>query len=410
MTEQSKNYTLKPYSFDFFCLAGEASGDLHGANLIHSLKKNNPSLSFVGVGGKKMKAEGLVSISDIDVFKVMGFTDVLKSYPSLRREFFKISSFILETPPKSVILIDYPGFNLRLAKELRKKGYQGKIIHYICPSVWAWKKKRINQMSRDLDLLICLYPFEASYFSHTSLSTKYFGNPLTDSISNYPYKKDWWKKFWKKTPQQLIALFPGSRNKEIASNLPTQLKALELLYKNDISSPLAISYTEPHHLEQIKQILNQTSLSSLIQTPIAFISSKYNYELMKQAHLALATSGTVTLELALHHTPTIATYHISTINRWLAKYLFRISLPFYCIVNLLAKKEVFPEWISKTLNPKLIYQDILSLYSEESKRSLCLESCKSIWILLKGENIHQNIAKAIEKEVEVDLERKIKSL
>ena len=190
-----------------FIFAGEQSGDLHGSHLMRALKKEIPGCRFSGVAGPAMRVEGIESIFSMEKFAVMGFTDVIKAFPSLYKQFYQIRDYILTQKPDGVIFVDYPGFNLRMAKALRKKGYTGKLVHYICPSVWAWGKKRIDHMANSLDLLLTIYPFEADSFSHSSLPVKYIGNPLQEYISSYSYKNDWLDKLAIKAPS-IISIFP----------------------------------------------------------------------------------------------------------------------------------------------------------------------------------------------------------
>ena len=166
-----------PRQIDLFIFAGESSGDLLGSRLLSALYKHNPNLNIVGVGGPKMRAAGMECIMQTEAFEVMGFIDVFLALPSLIKKFYKVAKAILCSNPKAVLFIDYPGFNLALASYLRKKGYRNQLIHYVAPSVWAWGKKRIPKMAQTLDLLLTIFPFEATYFAHTPLAVHYVGHP-----------------------------------------------------------------------------------------------------------------------------------------------------------------------------------------------------------------------------------------
>jgi len=187
---------------DLFIVAGEASGDQLGEDLLQALKPSQ--LKIMGIGGPKMRAAGMETIFPMENLQVMGFIDVLFALPHLIRYFNKTVDAILKTRPKAVVTIDYPGFNLRLARTLRKKGFKGKICHYVCPSVWAWGKKRIGLMAKNLDLLLSILPFEQPLFAKTNLTVEYVGHPLVQKIS-----------VQENPDLQLIAFFPGSRTKEI---------------------------------------------------------------------------------------------------------------------------------------------------------------------------------------------------
>ncbi|MGK5594739.1 MAG: lipid-A-disaccharide synthase [Parachlamydiaceae bacterium] len=340
---------------DLFIFAGEASGDLHGCHLLHHLFSLRPSLKVVGVGGSKMRSTSMSCLMPMESFQVMGFTDVLFALPHLVKQFYRIRNFILKNQPKAVVLIDYPGFNLRLAKHLRKKGFTNKIVHYIAPTVWAWGKERIQTMSQTLDLLLTIFPFEKHFFDqHSSLNTKYVGNPLISQLKNHTYHPHWQKELG--LTGHLLALFPGSRKGDIERNLPLQIQAAQILLQKFPELKIAISCAHPHLRPLIEQCIRQSSCS---QTTL--VSDKYTYDLMKAASLAFSKSGTATLELALHGCPTVVTYELSRLNYLLAKYLFKINLPFYCIANILLKEKLFPEVIGFQLDPKELANEAVPL-------------------------------------------------
>ena len=178
-------------SMRLFIFAGEVSGDSHGASLVKALKEKKPNIVITGVAGPKLRKEGITGPLVMENFEVMGFTDVILSLPRLIKQFYVTRNYILKENPDAVILIDYPGFNLRMAKALREKKYQGKIIQYISPSVWAWGSHRIIQMEKTLDLLMTIYPFEGAFFSHTSLKVNYVGSPVKEQLSHYKYNDHW---------------------------------------------------------------------------------------------------------------------------------------------------------------------------------------------------------------------------
>ena len=160
-------------SSDLFIFVGEKSADLHGEKILQALKQLDPALHISGVAGPRMRKVGIECILPMEDFQVMGFIDVFLALPKLVRQFYFVADQILSSNPKAVLFIDYPGFNLRMAKHLRKKGYKGKLCHYICPSVWAWGKKRIPLMAKHLDLLLTILPFEKNYFADTDLQVAY---------------------------------------------------------------------------------------------------------------------------------------------------------------------------------------------------------------------------------------------
>lgn len=374
----------------FFIFAGENSGDLHGSHLIRALKSKFPSINLVGVGGPAMRAEGLHCLLNTEEFQVMGFSDVLKALPKLCKHFYTICQAILNLNPEGVILIDYPGFNLRLAKRLRKKGYRGKIIQYICPTIWAHGKQRIRTMAESLDLLLTILPFEPKYFLETSLKVAYVGHPLVNIIDSSVYHPNWTERVGIPKEQPLIAIFPGSRIGEIQRNLPLQLEAARLLKNKYPEVCFGLSYTHEELLPLMHRVITETQLGDVYLVPKAL-----NYDLMHHCHTALAKSGTVTLELALHQRPSLITYKLTKLNYWMAKYILKLRLPHYCLVNILAEKEVFPELIDQYISAHQLFQKLESLYKEKNTRDFIHQECLHVRQKLGKMNAHIAAVEAI---------------
>ena len=337
-------------------LTGEQSGDQLGAKLINQL--NYPCF---GMGGPLMEKAGCELVEH--PLHVMGFIDVAKALPKLLKQFKRVESEILKRSPKAVITIDNPDFNFVVAKRLRKKGYRGKLIHMVSPSVWAWRPKRVYTLAKHLDHLLTILPFEKPYYDKTTLDVTYIGHPLVAASLDY-----------KQTPLNLkkntIALFPGSRKQEIIANLPLQLAAAK-------NRPIAVSLARPE-------------LASLIKsyTDAPQIPSEKRYDLMQQASGALATSGTIVLELALFATPTVVTYKLSPLNYFLARTFFKIHLPYYTLPNLICEREIFPELIHK----KIASKDIQMMLNRLLKQpQICIDACR---ILKEKLNIGDSSEKA----------------
>lgn len=345
---------------DLFIVAGEKSGDLHGEKLIEALLHQNPSLQMSGIGGPLMRKYPFDCLFPMEDLQVMGFVDVFLALPKLYSLFYKTANAILATKPKIVITIDYPGFNLRLHRYLKKKGFEGKLVHFICPSVWAWGKKRIPLMAKTLDLLLCILPFEPELFKNTPLKSVFVGHPLCSRISSYTYKPLSFPK-----GKKIISLFPGSRQKEIQKNLPLLLEACKKLEQEHSSLHFALSVSEERFFPLIQNIVAQRGISNL-----SFVPSSSAYDLMKMSDLALAKSGTVTLELAIHTVPTVVFYAVSKLDRWIAYDLLRIRLPFYCLVNIIAGKQVFPELIGPNFTEKRLLAEAKLLMQPEKKEEI----------------------------------------
>lgn len=378
---------------NIFIFAGEMSGDLHGARLMSALTAKNPAIKFQGVAGPKMREVGLTRVLDMEQFQVMGFSDVLKSLPRLYFQFHRLKRAVLESNPEAVILIDYPGFNLRFARTLRKKGFKGKIIQYISPSVWAHGKGRIKTMSDNLDLLLTIYPFENQYFLHTSMMVEYIGNPLAANIQSHQDDPDWACRLGIPDSNHLIGVFPGSRRSEVKNNLSNQLRAAEAFKQQHPETVFAISVAHNDLYPLIRQSIFESDL--LLNQDIFLVSSNYRYELMRRCRTAIAKSGTVTLELALHNVPTVVTYRLTSFNRFVAKYLLRLKLPFYCIVNILAQKQVFPELIEKKMTTENLLHELTLLHNDPVTRKSIKDECELIQKSLGSSQPHQKAAMTV---------------
>lgn len=348
---------------DLFLVVGEASGDRLGADLLTALFKKRPHLRVSAIAGPLMRAYPIDCPFPMEELQVMGFIDVLLAFPRLRRLFYTTLETIEGLQPRVVITIDYPGFNLRLTQHLKKRGFRGKLVHYVCPSVWAWGKKRIPLMARTLDLLLSILPFESKLFAETSLRTLFIGNPIAERIRNHCYKA-------RVAEGPLIALFPGSRAHEITRNLPLMLRAC----KATPDLPVALSIANPNLIPLIQKILK---IEQWEADKLLWVEADRTYELMKQAHLAIAKSGTVTLELALHHTPTVVIYAISKLDYFIAYYLLRIKLPFYALPNLIAEKQVFAELIGPHLTQSRLNAEVKTLLDPHT-RSTLQEQCQDL--------------------------------
>lgn len=370
---------------DLFLFCGEPSGDLHAESLLNQLKEKNPALKVFGVAGPRMRAQGVQSILAMEELQVMGFIDVFCALPKILRIFYQVAQTILKLQPKMVLTIDYPGFSLRLHRYLKKKGFTGKVVHFICPSVWAWGKHRIAFMEKYLDHLFTILPFESEIFQ--TLPAQYVGHPLISRMQSYNYQN-----LDLPNNKQIIALFPGSRSKEIARNLPIYLDACSHLCANNPTLHIALSIAQPKFHSQILSILQKKAW----KRPITFVASAQTYELMQQAHFAIAKSGTVTLELALHCVPTVVTYGLSKLDLIIARDVLRIRLPFYCLVNIIVNEEVFPELIGPYFTKTSLLSHIHCLtdnyevYQKKCKQVLnrigtvntAKEVCKQIYLML----------------------------
>lgn len=380
-----------PSTKHYCIVAGEMSGDNHAAALVAALRHRDPTATFSGVAGPAMRRHGVDAIATTEELSVMGFTDVFWAIPRLITTFRLLRSAILKTQPSAVIMVDYPGFNLRLAASLRRYGYRSPLIHYISPTVWAWGRRRLTTMSATLDLLMVIYPFEKECFKDSSLRVEYVGNPTAEALTIAPREPQWRSSLGIPESSQLLGLFPGSRVAEISRNLPLLLDA-----SRGLGYPIAISAADTTCASAIDAIVNDKGLQAgkdlfIVPRSLAYV------DLLDSCRAAIAKSGTVTLELALRRCPTVVTYLLTTLNRFIARYLLRLNLPHYCIVNILAGRELFPELIVEPPTPHTIRSALLPLLVDGEERRRCLLGCEELHQLLATSSAAATAASLVEE-------------
>jgi lipid-A-disaccharide synthase len=322
-------------------LAGEASGDLHGFHLMGALRKLAPHLSFRGVGGPKMEKAGLLSIVNFQRLAVMGFLEVIKDLFFFIKTKKIIINDIKLHRPKKIILIDYPGFNLALAKEI-KKHLDIPVLFYVSPQVWAWKEKRIKKIKKYIDKLIVIFPFEVSWFKQRGVDVEYFGHPLID-LRNAPLMK-------KKEPSLFtVGLFTGSREQEIEHHLPLLEETIALLRKTNSKIRFVVCLAPGINIKKMEPLQKLRGVEITADSRAALCCSS----------VAIVASGTATLECALSNTPFVVIYKTSLISWLLAKYL--IAVDYVCIVNILANKKVVEELLQNEATPQNVVVAVLNL-------------------------------------------------
>lgn len=366
--------------YDLFIFAGEDSSDLLGQNLIKELLKINPNLKILAVAGPLMRGLKIDILMKMEDFHVMGFIDVFFALFRLIKNFFFLRKKILKFNPKACVFIDYPDFNLRLEKSLRKKGYKNKLIHYVSPSVWAWRKKRANFMAKYLDLLITIFPFEKKHFSKTTLKVNYIGHPLANNINTYKDKREY------------IGIFPGSRKKEIIRNLPIQLDACKKLLIDNNNLKFALSTSSDLALQLFKE-------SKLDSKNFVFFTRDKNLEYMNKMKVAMATSGTINLELALNKVLCVVNFAIKPIDLFIAQKILKINLPFYCIVNIILEKEFFLELYGPNLTVNSLYRGIKNFYLNENLQKKSSPIFEKLFQSLNNKNPNQNAASIILEKI-----------
>jgi lipid-A-disaccharide synthase len=336
-------------------IAGEASGDLHGSLLIKELKKLNSETEFFGIGGKFMKKEGFNAIYDLSSEAIVGFWEVLKKIFFFKKIFKGCVKLIKKENPVAIILIDFPGFNLRFAKEAKK--LNKKVIYYISPQVWAWGKGRIKLIKRYIDKMIVFFKFEEELYKKYGMDVEFVGHPLLEIVKPTDVKENLIEKFEIPSYKKTIALLPGSRTGEIKKHLPILINVAEILdEKGDYQ--FLLSQTKNISEEIYKQYLNKTNFS------IKIIKDN-PYDCIEVSDFVLVSSGTATLETAILEKPMIIIYKTSFLNWLLIKP--QIKIPYIGLVNVVAEKKIAPEFVQFNAKAKNIAEEVLRIINDRVK-------------------------------------------
>ena len=358
----------------YYIIAGEASGDLHGSNLIKELQQLDDNAAVRCWGGDKMEAVGATLVKHYSELAFMGFIEVVKNLRTIFRNLAFCKQDILAYQPDVIILIDYPGFNLRIAEWAKQLGI--KVIYYISPQVWAWKESRVKAIKRHVDKMLVILPFEKSFYKKWNYQVEYVGHPLVEVINNFVQGEPLFKN------KKVIAMLPGSRKQEILIKLPIMLQASQ--------------HFQDYHFVVAKAPGVEENFYNELLAPYTNVSSVVNqtYQLLSEAKAALVTSGTATLETALFNVPEVICYKGSSISYQIAKRLIKIK--YICLVNLIMDKEVVKELIQDELTAANIVKELTELLSNTARQKQLQDDYAALKNLLSsGGNASANAAKSI---------------
>lgn len=359
-----------------FIIAGEDSGDLHGAKLMKEIKEVRPGTTFFGIGGNRMKSEGIQLTEHINQLNVIGFLEVLKNYKKIKKIFDKTLLDIKKLNPDKIILIDYPGFNLRLAKKLSKLNFH--ITYFILPQVWAWKESRLKTLKNNCDRLIGIIPFEKPWYKERDVKIHYAGHPLSELNKNYYEKNSFYKKHNIPKDNKLIALLPGSRKSEIQKHWPIFKKTIASLQAQN--NRLTFLLIEGQNVE--------------INCDKEIIKIKDNqYEAISCSDVAIVCSGTATLEVAMLKCPMLVCYKTSSITWLLVQLLSKVK--YVSLVNLIAEEKIVDEFLQKNMNAKNLSSGVLSLLDPAVSKKMKEKYNMLINILDNNKNVYKEAAKYI---------------
>jgi lipid-A-disaccharide synthase len=351
----------------YYLIAGERSGDLHGANLLKGIKENDPDAVFRGWGGDLMQAEGMELVTHYKDTAFMGFLEVALNLHKISGFLKKCKKDILQYRPDVIILIDYPGFNLRIASFAKQNGL--KVFYYISPKVWAWNQKRALKIKKNVDRMFVIFSFEIDFYKKYDYKVDYVGNPLMDAISAFTPNADFKKNNNLIDDKPVIALLPGSRKQEI-------IGMLDLM--------LAVQPHFPDHQFVVAGVKNLPSslYDKYVTAGSAVIVYESTYDLLSIADAALVTSGTATLETALLNVPEVVCYKTSGFSYAIAKRL--ISVRFISLVNLIMDKEVVRELIQDELNEINIREELTAILPGGQKRAVQLADYAKLQEIVGG--------------------------
>jgi lipid-A-disaccharide synthase len=365
----------------YYIIAGEASGDLHGSNLMKGLKMVDPKADFRFWGGDLMQKQGGKLVKHYKETAIMGFAEVLMNLGKIKGFFKECKADIKSYQPDVLILIDYPGFNLRMAEFAKSFGL--KTYYYISPKIWAWKESRIKKIKAFVDKMFVIFPFEVDYFKKHNYPVDYAGNPLLDAVQEKIDEKGSYDDFIQQNNLEnkpIIGILAGSRKQEIDRNLGVMLEIIPH-YKDYQFVIAAAPSIEPHYYTKfiedhnVKVVFNQT------------------YETLKQSTAALVTSGTATLETALFNVPQVVCYRAGNLSYFIAKQF--VQLDYISLVNLIMDSEVVKELIQFDMNPKMVKKELDKILFDTPNRERMLNDYQKLREVLGGTGASERVAQLI---------------
>lgn len=365
-----------------YVVAGELSGDAHGAGLLEALVGLSPGVEIRGVGGPKMAAVAGEGLNDwVEDAAVMGVWEVLKRYGWFKKRFYEMLAALKEFQPDVLLLIDYPGFNLRFAEAVRRECPATRIVYYISPQVWAWNKKRVPKMVRLLDEMLCLFPFEQPIFANAGLKTTFVGHPLVDELEVERLRGV-------RRDDRLVGLFPGSREREVARLFPMMVEAAKRLAAKDAGLKFEVPAASERLGEQIRGLLAAARAENLVAVHVG-----RSHSLMQRACCAVIASGTATLEAAYYGLPYCLVYRMAPLTYVTAKAVVKIKR--IGLVNILAGDEVVTELIQEDAEPGAVSRILAEFLESPEKRDALRVRLADTCAMLGGPGAHERAARAV---------------
>jgi len=365
--------------------AGEASSDRYAAMLVEELRRVWPDARFFGCAGPRMRAAGVEPVIEAESLAVVGLVEVIAHLPRIWGEYRKLVGAAQKIRPQLAILTDSPDFHLRVARRLKKLGVP--VVYLIAPQVWAWRKGRIPLMRRTISRLLCIFPFEEAFFRKNGIAAEYIGHPLAGQVRPMLQKSEFFRKHRLAPNRQLVTVLPGSRKGEAARHLPALVEAVERIYRQQAT----------HFLLPASETTGAAFFRERIgRAPIQVIEGE-TWEAIAHADLALAASGTVTIEAALAGTPMITFYKVNAVSWLLGRLLVRV--PFYSMVNLVAERAIVPELMQNRMTGKELAANALWLLQDDAARGRMRQDLAEVARRLAGDGRAMAKAAALVEEL-----------
>lgn len=365
-------------------IAGEASGDLHGSNLVKALKEQDPSIAVYGVGSRRMREAGVTMLADASEISVVGATEVLTHIVAIYSVYAKLKRFLREERPDLLVLIDFPDFNILTGKAAKKLSIP--VLYYISPQVWAWRKGRVKTIAKIVETILVVFPFEVELYRATGVDVRFVGHPLADVVDS-PYSRDEARKqLGLAQDRRTIAILPGSRRKEIMHLLPDMLAAAKLLQGRfpDIQFVLPVAPT-----------LERTFVEVFIEkskVPLTIVDGRV-YDVLRASDAAMVTSGTATLETGLMAIPMVIVYRASRLTYWIGRLL--VSVRNFGLVNIVAGRAVVPELLQDEATPERIAEEIGTILADPEKHRRITEELVRVRTVLGEGGASRRAAAAV---------------
>jgi lipid-A-disaccharide synthase len=347
----------------FLISAGEASGDTYGAQLVTALRKRAPEAEFFGLGGPGMRAAGCDTVVDAAAVAVVGLVEVVSHLPRIYREFRALLRAVDEHRPQAAILIDFPDFNFRLARQLHQRGIP--VYYYVSPQLWAWRSRRIELVRRYVRKLLVIFPFEEDWYRHRGIDVQYVGHPLADLPDSQESREQFAAQYGLDPQKQWIALLPGSRRKEVGLNLPNILGAAALLgSKQPAAFQFVVPVASTLDSQDLRKQIKSYDHSGHIELPIEL--TRDARATLKHARAAVVASGTATVESTLLGTPFVMVYRVAFLTWLLGHHM--VGVTHYAMPNLIASRRVVPEIVQREFTARRVVEALQEIIPEGPPR------------------------------------------